>query len=165
MKSVLLIALLTLASCGKNGPVDCFNGCTGSDSVPPQTKFSLIGDAGNDPRLQGVELKLDLTKLNQDVPVQSLLGTSVCTKALGNNNATQDTGVTHNHFKVSSTDGGKTGTLQFSHLAYYEAGNNDQLCSLFSKEKYNFTFDGTTLTLFAIAPGKPWDGLANSFSK
>lgn len=158
MKSVLLASLFILVSCGKD-----LNDIK-VKAPAPETKFTFIGDATNDPRLAGIELKIDTTKLNQEVPVQELLGSSVCQKALGNNNTVQDTGVTENHVLVKSFDNGASGLIKFSHLAYYDAAGNDELCKLFSKESYNFTFDGTTLTIFAIAPGKAWDGAQNSFT-
>lgn len=159
MKFLTLFTLLVLVSCGKD------HSSSSHKAAPVETELTFIGEASNDPRLQGVEFKLDLSKLNQEVAVQSVLGSSVCNKSLGNNNTVQDTGVTEGHVIVQSSNNGASGLIKFSHLAYYDPTGNDQLCALFSKESYNFTYDGTILTIFAIAPGKAWDGAASTFLK
>lgn len=153
-----LLILLLLVSCGKD-----LKNIKLAPPVPVNPIITFTGDSSNDPRLAGVALSIDTSKLNQEVPVQELLGNSVCQKALGNNNSVQDTGVTENHLIVESTDGGASGVIRFSHLAYYDSAGSDELCKLFSKESYNFTFDGNTLTIYAIAPGKSWDGAQSTF--
>lgn len=158
MKTVLLFALLALVSCGKKDSSD-------NNPRPVSTVVKFVGDATNDPRLQNVEIELDFSLLNQEIPAEVLLGPSVCNLAYGNSNAVQDTGVTEGHVIVESSDKGASGKIRFSHLAYFDPAGNDELCRLFSKESFDFTYDGTTLTIYAIAPGKSWDGAQNSFTR
>lgn len=153
-----LLILLLLVSCGKD-----LKNLKLAPPVPVNPIITFTGDSSNDPRLAGVTLSIDTSKLNQEVPVQELLGSNVCQKSLGNNNSVEDTGVTENYLIVESSDEGASGIIRFGHLAYDDSAGDDELCKLFSKESYNFTFDGNTLTIYAIAPGKSWDGAQNSF--
>lgn len=164
MKSTLLIALLTLSvSCGKNSAVDCLNGCSGSDGVSQLPQQSVLTSSpSNDARLAGVQIKLDLSQLNSEIGVQDLIGNQYCNESLGNQNTNS---VSPDSVLVSSSDGGRSGSIKFGHLSYYNSAGNDAVCRLFSNELYTFTFDGRKLELTQVAPGKAWDGSKSVFIK
>lgn len=134
---------------------------------------TFVGESTNDVRLQNVILNFSSITLNTPVPVSEQLGCS--NYEYGSNNMASDQGIPEGTVLITSTDGGKTGVIKFGHLPYVEPSEvglgysqmslRHTLCDLFSKESFNFEVSlSGTLTIYAIAPGKPWDGSMNSFS-
>lgn len=151
----MLVMSLIMVGCGKSSD--------GPSKVPSPTKFTLSSVAGNDSRLDGVVLTLDMTKLNRTINVQELLGEEHC-NGTSSNNTPEPIG--ENKVIITSTDGGKSGKIQFGNLLNKTSSNplvQETVCRLFNRESYNFEFDGTTLDIYSIALGKAWDNTKNSF--
>lgn len=144
MKFLVLVSLLVLSvSCGKNGAVDCFNGCTGSSNgssgVEPDasilSKFEAVGTG-----LHGVN-SLDFS--TKQLNVQNDLSL-VCDGSYGNNG---DVGGAQPS-KVLLTGDEQNGVIQLGHTKYIGASN--PLCRDVSKEAYSFKIEGKTLTLCMV---------------
>lgn len=141
--TLLLITLTLTISCGRKTKIVEVNSppviIEVDRTLPP---IAVLSYTGNDARLIGRQITLDLSLLNQTIDARELLGYDIC------NNPSSAL----NEVTITSVDG-RLGRITFSSLKYGSdhVVGTDIICRVFNNEKFDFVYNGKTLELRQIA--------------